>query len=603
MTFILRFLQVLIAASSLNFFALAFSIADCTSSGTILCTKPCSDTFILCSGMRTGTEMNTAPGTVCDNGVLVWPNSCTIAASSSPTISSTTNLTSTSILPQTPIADTLPETKYFTMNITQKIINTDGVDKLMLVANNQLDYTIEVNKGDQVIVRVNNQLNVSTSIHWHGMYQVDTPWMDGAGMVTQCLIKSGGSMVYNFSTSDQVGTYWWHAHYASQYTDGLRGPFIVHDPQDPYTSQYDEEIIMTVTDFFHKNASTVLEEYLGRRCNCAVCTQIKLLTFLTTDRVRVINTSAQANFDISIDNHTLTMIEQDGIYTNPTVISSFKIATAQRYSFIVTANSTVGNFWIRAIMMDMYTPTGTEITNGLNFETLAIWRYQGAPEKLPTSVQEDDKPLDPYTLGELNGLTPSTLPNWDTYIYFQYLVGTANMITVQSDTTNFYANQYFMPMAVPDLETALQGSQLHESSNPFPLNNSWVLLQIRNWDNIEHLFHLHGHSFYVLQHGKLLHRRDRRGYGFSNTLLTYPRRDSVVVPMCTGGAGGGGEAGCTAGYVNILIHFNHPGVWLFHCHVEWHMATGLAMTFVNEEGMDKVRKTIPKDWFDTCQTM
>ncbi|KAJ3294528.1 hypothetical protein HDU79_010835 [Rhizoclosmatium sp. JEL0117] len=582
--------------------------------------------------------MNTAPGTVCDNGVLVWPNSCAVATSSSPTVSSTTNLTSTSTMSQStpistrvfstaPIADTLPETKYFTMNITQKIINTDGVDKLMLVANNQLDYTIEVNKGDQVIVTANNHLNVSTSIHWHGMYQVDTPWMDGAGMVTQCLIKSGGSMVYNFSTSDQVGTYWWHAHYASQYTDGLRGPFIVHDPQDPYASQYDEEIIMTVTDIFHKNASTVLEEYLDAldpppdaglingvgQTNCSFVTDApcnphvppKEFTVVPGRRyrVRVINTSAQANFDISIDNHTLTMIEQDGIYTNPTVISSFKIATAQRYSFIVTANSTVGNFWIRAIMMDMYTPTGTEITNGLNFETLAIWRYQGAPEKLPTSVQEDDKPLDPYTLGELNGLTPSTLPNWDTYIYFQYFVGTANMITIQSDTTNFYANQYFMPMAVPDLETALQGSQLDESSNPFPLNNSWVLLQIRNWDNIEHLFHLHGHSFYVLQHGKLLHRRDRRGYGFSNTLLTYPRRDSVVVPMCTGGAGGGGEAGCTAGYVNILIHFNHPGVWLFHCHVEWHMATGLAMTFVNEEGMDKVKKTIPKDWFDTCQTM
>lgn len=41
-----------------------------------------------------------------------------------------------------------------------------------------------------------------------------------------------------------------HSHNLGQYPDGLRGPFIVHDPEDPYADQYDEEIILTVSDWY-----------------------------------------------------------------------------------------------------------------------------------------------------------------------------------------------------------------------------------------------------------------------------------------------------------------------------------------------------------------
>lgn len=29
--------------------------------------------------------------------------------------------------------------------------------------------------------------------------------------------------------------------------DGLRAPFIIHDPDDPYKDQYDEELIVSVS--------------------------------------------------------------------------------------------------------------------------------------------------------------------------------------------------------------------------------------------------------------------------------------------------------------------------------------------------------------------
>jgi iron transport multicopper oxidase len=35
-----------------------------------------------------------------------------------------------------------------------------------------------------------------------------------------------------------------------QYPDGLRGPLVVHDPQDPFEGKYDEEVIFTVSDWY-----------------------------------------------------------------------------------------------------------------------------------------------------------------------------------------------------------------------------------------------------------------------------------------------------------------------------------------------------------------
>lgn len=35
-----------------------------------------------------------------------------------------------------------------------------------------------------------------------------------------------------------IGTYWYHSHLSTQYCDGLRGPFVVYDPNDPHAALY-----------------------------------------------------------------------------------------------------------------------------------------------------------------------------------------------------------------------------------------------------------------------------------------------------------------------------------------------------------------------------
>ena len=39
-------------------------------------------------------------------------------------------------------------------------------------------------------------------------------------------------------------------HDMGQYPDGLRGPLIIHDPNDPYAGKYDEERVLSVSDWY-----------------------------------------------------------------------------------------------------------------------------------------------------------------------------------------------------------------------------------------------------------------------------------------------------------------------------------------------------------------
>ena len=59
------------------------------------------------------------------------------------------------------------------------------------------------------------------------------------------------------ATSDRIcdlGTFWYHSHLSTQYCDGLRGPMVIYDPEDPYLDMYDvddESTVLTLADWYH----------------------------------------------------------------------------------------------------------------------------------------------------------------------------------------------------------------------------------------------------------------------------------------------------------------------------------------------------------------
>lgn len=69
-------------------------------------------------------------------------------------------------------------------------------------------------------------------------------------------------------------------------------------------------------------------------------------------RLRLINASSFLSYWISVDNHTLTVVELDGIEVEPFVSSNggVYLNIGQRVSVILTANQTKGNYAIRATL-------------------------------------------------------------------------------------------------------------------------------------------------------------------------------------------------------------------------------------------------------------
>lgn len=140
-----------------------------------------------------------------------------------------------------------------------------GVVRTMSVINGQFPSPlIRVNRGDRVLLNVTNHLDVPTAMHWHGLLQNGTNWMDGTSGITQCPIPPGGNFLYNFTVENQYGTYWYHSHYKSQYIDGMTGAFIVHAPEEAEARKgYDYDQIVMLQDWYHDTSTDLLPGYLA----------------------------------------------------------------------------------------------------------------------------------------------------------------------------------------------------------------------------------------------------------------------------------------------------------------------------------------------------
>jgi iron transport multicopper oxidase len=161
-------------------------------------------------------------------------------------------------------------------------------------------------------------------------------------------------------TSDQInqpGTYWYHSHTRGQYPDGLRGPLIIHDPDSPFRGQYDEELALTVSDWYHDLMTDLLPGFISKANPTGAEPVPDNALFNETQNLKVpvqpgktylfrmVNIGAFAGQYVWFEGHNITIVEVDGIYTQPAVADSIYLAAAQRCSFLLTTkNETTANY-------------------------------------------------------------------------------------------------------------------------------------------------------------------------------------------------------------------------------------------------------------------
>lgn len=159
--------------------------------------------------------------------------------------------------------------------------------------------------------------------------------------------------------------------------------------------------------------------------------------------------SCDPNYVFSIDGHKFTIIEADGINTQPLEVDSIQIFAGQRYSFILNANQPIGNYWIRA-NPNLGT---TGFSGGINS---AILRYILAnPLADPTSTQSPStQPLVEANLVPLEDPAAPGTPQVgaaDVLLNLNFAFDFANLDFTVNGVT-------FVPPSVPVLLQILSGT-------------------------------------------------------------------------------------------------------------------------------------------------
>ncbi|KAL4785873.1 multicopper oxidase-domain-containing protein [Aspergillus varians] len=111
----------------------------------------------------------------------------------------------------------------FQVTLTWDDWHPAGIPRKMILANGQFPPpSLKLKQGDDVEFLVINELPFSTTVHFHGIEQYNTPWSDGVPGLSQRPIPSGGSFLYKWRATS-YGTYFYHAHKRGQQEDGLYG--------------------------------------------------------------------------------------------------------------------------------------------------------------------------------------------------------------------------------------------------------------------------------------------------------------------------------------------------------------------------------------------
>lgn len=578
-----------------------------------------------------------------------------------------------------------PTTREYHFTISEvNGVSPAGVKQNMTLINGKFPGpVIEANEGDNIVVHYYNNATIPSSLHFHGMHMNGTNHMDGVHGITQCSVAPGKAFTYNFTVDDQWGTYWYHSHYSTQYLEGVSGPMVIHSKrEDELNYDYDEDVVIFLQETYFKNTYDLINDYIApnvenqepipdsgliQGMNSFDCSRLNLddndkgsrywlphyecgnsseaiipVTENKKYRLRVINAAGFSEFDFSVDQHVLTVMEADGTNTEPLTTEVVRIANGQRYSVILSADQyeLADSFWLRGTMQSHCYDGDNE---HLDLELKAILAYPNftreaylansnksnyfniiSPE-IDSAVRTEDAtqpvtsepfvtiPRKPQSSKshqldgnvdciELNSTLlvpkiPLEAPEPDHLIHldasffigaYQISKGYFNMSTYEAYTNSSTLNRVYESLERGDnavLDNSTSTPSWADDRMVVNINEPQVIdLVINNYDDGAHPFHLHGFQFWVLASGSGYF--DPSMYATINT--TNPiRRDVVQVDKF--------------GWALIRFVADNPGIWTFHCHILWHTAAGMLMQF-NVMPEQLVLQQPGEEWWGLCES-
>jgi len=405
---------------------------------------------------------------------------------------------------------------------------------------------LRLKQGEQLRIKVRNDLKEPTTIHWHGIRADST--MDGVPFLSQRPIEPGETFTYDFPVKD-AGTFWYHPHVnnSEQVGRGLAGALIVEEP-DPIT--VDHDLVWVIDDWrLAQDASIVPFGNMMNASHGGRLGNVPTLNGLLTDdfkvrageriRLRLINVANARNFALSFTGHNPWQIAIDGHPVVPRQINQEPV--------IVTPGGRVD------LVLDMTGKPGEShaITDGY---------YQRSTYTFTTLKYSDEPPLRAAVQAPPKRLAdnPVALPDIKNAILHE--------MDFQGGAMGGLAAARFKGETVGLRELAGMGMVWAVNGEVIPhmtaedigkpmltlKRGQTYRLRWRNSTAFAHPIHLHGHSFHVIaQNGKLIGQPV-----IQDTVLIQPDD-----------------------WVDVAFVADNPGDWALHCHVLEHADSGM-MGFV-----------------------
>ena len=522
----------------------------------------------------------------------------------------------------------------YDLYVRDTIVNFTGKEKRAIAVNGQIPMpTLTFTEGDTAEIWVHNELNESTSLHWHGLFLPNKE--DGVPYLTQMPIKPHTTHLYKFPII-QHGTHWYHSHSGLQEQIGMYGSFIMNKREDDKTFRKDIDDLPTVpvvlsewtnynpknvhrmlhnaTDWFaikkgttqsyaeaikHKHFKTKLKNEWKRMLAMDVSdvyydkflmngkNESQLSQFKAGDKVRlrISNGGASTYFWLTYAGGKITVVANDGNDVEPVEVDRLIIAVSETYDVILTIPNDSTSYEFLATSEDRINSTSLYIGNGIKqlisplpklkyFEGMkmmnGMMKMNGDLDDMNMQMSLNQMDMNVVMYPEITGVETKKgddkMKGMDMgNNQNQYNANALSDIVTLNYSMLKSTDKTNLPKVAPvkELRFELTGNMnryvwsldnkvVSETDKILIKKGENIRLILYNGSMMRHPMHLHGHDFRVLN-----------GQGDNAPL----KNIIDIMPMETD---------------TLEFNANVDGDWFFHCHILYHMMSGMGRVFTYE---------------------
>ena len=525
----------------------------------------------------------------------------------------------------------------YDLYVRDTIVNFTGKPKRAIAVNGQIPMpTLTFTEGDIAEIYVHNELNEDTSLHWHGLLLPNK--YDGVPNLTQMPIKPKTTHLYTFPII-QNGTHWYHSHTGLQEQIGMYGNFVMlkkpndksfrkgiddlptvpiilsewtdikpdnvhrmlHNASDWFaikkgtTQSYSEAIkngnfkTKVINEWKRMNAMDVSDVYYDKifmngKTNIDIASiDNKPLKAGDKVRLRIANGGASSYFWLTYAGGKITVVASDGNDVEPVEVDRLIVGVSETYDVVITIPADKTAFEFLATTEDRLYSASAFIGNGIKqlIEPLPKLKYfdgmkmmngmmkmNGDLDDMGMSMSYNQMDMNVVMYPEITG--ESKMSKVESQKDMKMTEADYNSNKLSDIVTLNYAmlkapNKTTLPKDAPvkELKFELTGNMnryvwsldnkvVSETDKILIKKGENVRITIHNNSMMRHPMHLHGHDFRVLN--------GQGDYAPLKNIID-------IMPMET----------------DVLeFNANVEGDWFFHCHVLYHMMSGMGRVFTYE---------------------